>query len=490
MSKPINRAIGLVGLIALLCLGLALPPTIGAQAGDLRITPSLELRETFSDNIDLAPDGAEKSAVLSEVIPGVTLRSNSARFKGAADLFPILRHQTAGSDEGFNLAGNVAGFGKLEAVERHLFFDAQTSLSQQVLDNREAASTANEKTVAHYRFSPTYKHRFAGFAEAQAGYQLSQVFIDAANGGSGAAAASDSTTQSVTAQLASGHDFTRLQWTLSSLLEEQDRTDANNISRQEYDLELGYAFGRTFTLLAGGGYQVFDDGISQNEINDPTWLAGFRWRPGPRTDLRATYGRRDADESAKVDFSYAVSPRTKIIAGYSRAIETSQERLTRTLSRIALGPETGDLIDRQTELAFDPNPSPFGINNRTTRTESFRLGFNGSRDRNAFGLNVLVATEETLPTGAKDDVVQVAGRFSRRLSRHTDLNLFAAYERTEFDDGQKDDEYFAQGGLSYKVYENVNAELSYSFRMQNSNIDTSEFMENRVLLGVRLGLRP
>ncbi len=487
MFKPFVPAIG---SIAFLFLGLHVPPHVGARAGDLRITPSIELREALTDNIDLATDGQEESAVVSEVVPGIEARSDSARFTGAIDLFPILRHETAGIDEGFGLAGNAAGFGELEAVKDHLFVDAQTSVSQQVLDSRQVASTANENTVALYRISPNYRHRIAGFAEAEGRYRLSQVFIDAGDNTGGAATASDSTTHSLSASLDSGQEFTRLKWTLSGLAEEQLRVDASDISRRDAGLDLEYAFNHMFSLLAGGGYQVFDDGVIENEIDGPTWKAGFRWRPGPRTDLRVTYGHRDDDESANVDFAYAVSPRTKIIARYSRIVETSQERLERNLSGIALDPASADLIDTQTELAFDPNPSPFSINNRTTRTESFRLGVNGSRDRNAFGLNALVATEETLPAGAEDDIVQVSGRFSRRLSRHTDLNLFAAYERTEFDDGQTDNEYFVRGGLEHKLFENVTAGINYSFRTQDSNISTAEFTENRVFFNIRLSSKP
>lgn len=481
----IRPTIPALGTLALAILGLAASPQGGARAGELRITPSIELRETFTDNIDLAPDDDAESAVVSEVVPGFTLRNESSRLTGALDVFPILRHQTAGEDDGFSLAGDLAGFGELEAIEDHVFFDAQASVSQQVLDNRAVASTANEQTVALYRLSPNYRHRFGGFAEAEVRYRFSQVFIDADTDAAGTPTASDSTTNSFIASLDSGHDFTRFRWGVSGLVDEQDRSDADDISRREADLDLEYAIDQTFSLLAGGGYQFFDDGEPRNEIDGPTWRVGFRWRPGPRTDLRVLYGHRDDDESADVRFSYAISPRTKILAGYARVIETSQERLERNLSQIDLGAETDDLIDSTTELAFDPNPDPFSINDTTTRIERIRAGLNGSRGRNAFGLNVLVTNEETLPTGEEDDVVQVAGRFSRRLSRQTDLNLFAAYERSEFDDGQEDDEYFIQSGLSYKMYENVNAGIGYSFRLQNSNVESSEFTENRVFLSIR-----
>jgi hypothetical protein len=66
----------------------------------------------------------------------------------------------------------------VEAVEDLFFVDAQASVSQQVLDSRAAASTANERTVQVYRISPYLQHCFGGFAEAEARYRLSQVFAD------------------------------------------------------------------------------------------------------------------------------------------------------------------------------------------------------------------------------------------------------------------------------------------------------------------------
>ena len=47
-------------------IGFAAP----AVAGDLTITPSLEVRQEFSDNVDLDPDGEEQSALISELVPG------------------------------------------------------------------------------------------------------------------------------------------------------------------------------------------------------------------------------------------------------------------------------------------------------------------------------------------------------------------------------------------------------------------------------------
>ena len=462
-------------------IGLAAP----ALAGDLTITPSVEVREAFSDNVDLDPDGAEQSALVSELVPGVTIRSESARVTAALNAFPILRHQTAGEDEGLSVAGDLAGLGTVEVTEGLFFVDAQASISQQVLSSRAAGSTANEETVQIYRVSPYLRSRFGGFADGEARYRLSQIFVGGQED-AGANATSDSTTHALDLSLKSGSDFSRLFWAVSSLVSEESRTEDDDVSRREVDLEMRYAFDRSITLIAAGGYQVFDDGTPENEVDGPTWRVGFRWRPGPRTDLEATYGERDDDQNANVRFSYKIGPRTTVTARYSKILEKPQERLDRSLSRIGLEGETDDLIDEDTGLPFTPNPSPFDIDNQTTRIETFEVGVNGVRGRNTFGLNASFQNEETEPTGEQEDVIRVSGRFSRRLNPHLALSLFAGYERTEFDDGQEDDEYVVTGALNYEVYSNVRAGLTYGFRLQNSNLDTAEFTENRVMASVRI----
>ncbi len=467
--------------IAVGAIGVAAP----AIAGDLTITLSLEVRESFSDNVDLDPDGQEKSALISEIVPGVTIRSESARVTATYDAFPVLRHQTAGSDEGLSVAGGLAGRSTVEVAEDLFFVDSQSSISQQVLSSRAAGSTANEETVQVHRISPYLRSRFGGFADGEARYRLSNVSISGQEE-AGADATSESTTHSLSLSLDSGRNFSRLRWSLNAFASKESRSDDDDVSRGEADFEVEYAFERSFSVIAAAGAQLFDDGDQANEIEDPTWRLGFRWRPGPRTDLRATYGERDDDQSANVRFSYKIGPRTSITARYAEVLEKPQERLVRNVSFIELDPETDQFIDPQTGLPFDPNQSPFDIDNETTRTKTFRLGLNGTRGRNTFGFNTAIQTEETEPGGEQQDIINFGARFSRRLNPHLTGNLFAGYERSEFDDGQKDDEYTFTGGLNYELYANVRAALRYEFRLQDSTVEASEFTENRVTVSLRI----
>ena len=466
--------------VFIITIGVAAP----AVAGDLTITPSLEVRQTYSDNVDLDPDGEEESALTSELVPGVRLRSESARVTGALNVFPILRHQTAGEDEGYTVAGDLAGLGTMEAVEDYFFVDAQASVSQHVLSSKEATSTANEETVQVYRVSPYLQNRFGGFADSEVRYTLSQVLItgqdDDDPGG-----VSDSTTVSGGISLNSGTDFSRLRWLATAFASEEFRSGDEDVARRKADLELEYAFNRHISAITGAGYQFFHDGDSSNDIDGPTWKVGFRLR-GPRTELEATYGKRDDDHSANVKFRYEIGPRTALTASYSEVLEKSQERLVRNTSDIDLDADTDSFIDDQTGLPFDPNQGRLDISDETTRDKTFRLGLNGSRGRNTFAFNVAVQNQTTEPSGEEEDFITVGNRFSRRLNPRLTLNLFGGYERTEFDDGQVDDYYSATGGLDYQIYSNLVTGLRYGFQKQYSDIETSEYTENSITVHLRM----
>ena len=456
-----------------------------AAAGNLTIVPSLELREIFSDNIDQAPDGLDESALTTEIVPGFTLRSESARATAALDVFPIIRHQTAGEDEGFTLAGDLAGLGTLEVEEDLFFVDAQASISQQVLNNKSSGATSDENPVGVFVVSPYLQNRFGGFAVGEARYRLSQVLIGDQDD-AGPATVSDSTNNEVKLSLVSGADFSRLKWAVNALASYENRSEDDDVERWETGLEAEYAINRSISVLAAAGYQFFDDGEAANDVDDPTWQLGFRWRPGPRTDLRVTYGQLDAERGPRMEFSYKISSRTRITASYSEILEKSQERLVRNVSFIDLDSETDQFLDPQTGLPFESNQSPFDIDNQTSRIKAFRFGLIGARGRNTFSLNGTVQNETTEPGGLEEDVIGLMGRFARRITPHLTLDLFAGYQQTEFDDGQEDDEYRVNTGLSYRLYENLRAGVRYGFSLQNSNVDASEFTENRVTVSLQM----
>ena len=111
----------------------------------------------------------------------------------------------------------------------------------------------------------------------------------------------------------------------------------------------------------------------------------------------------------------------------------------------------------------------------------------GQRGRNTFRLIGSLEREEIESSGDEEDILTTSASFARQLNPELSANGVFTFERIEFADGQDDREFTVTGGMSYNLYTNVQATLSYSFRHQNSNEETSEFTENRVTVGLRAG---
>jgi uncharacterized protein (PEP-CTERM system associated) len=455
----------------------------GPAAAQFQLQPSLGVAESFSDNVDQDPDGQETTAFITDVTPGATLRWTSRRVTTSLDLAMTASHQTDGDDEGVTLEPDVAGLGSAEILQENLFLDASASASSELLNTREQDTESNRSIVQNYSASPRLVGRFGNFADAEANYRFDQLIED---GGSGASDIGNSQTHTVGAALNSGPDFAKWSWSLNGQASKSKRDNDDDVSRRNATLDLEYAVDRSFSVLGSGGYQFFDDGDSTNDIDGPTWRAGFRWRPGPRTDLTATYGRSDGVNSFAANLQYQITPQTRLFASYDEVLETGDERLNADLASIGSDPDTGALLDTRTGLPFDASSSTTTVDSDTTRTKTFSTGLTGVRGRNTFGITGTVElTEDESGGGDDEDAYTVSLSWGRQLSPQSQIGTSASYVRNEFNiDGREDNEYTAGIVYTYSIYTNINVSGGYDFTRQDSTDSSEEFVENRVTLGV------
>lgn len=482
------------GICITACIALV---TAAPALGQLRLTPSLGVSETFSDNVDQGPAGEEDAAFLTDVAPRVQLQWVAPRASATVDAATTFRQQTAGEDEGVEALPNLAGLANVEVSPDLFFVDASAAVSQELINTRESNTEANRETVQNYSVSPYLVSHLGGFANAELRYTLDQIFANGGDGesGSGQSVAggddiSNATTHAVGLTLESGPDFTRLSWTFTGSASESHRSNDDVVERRDVNLGLEYVVTREISLLASAGYQKFDSGDSEDEVNSPTWQAGFRWRPGPRTDLRATYGERDDVKSVTANLSYQIGPGTALLAAYEEHLETGQERLSRDLSFIGSDPSSGALIDTRTGLPFDPNTAATTLTDATERTKTFRVAFRADRGRNTYELSGAVENSEEeggLGNANDERAYRIDADWGRQMSPATRLDLFGSYERNEFEGQDRtDNEYGIGGNLSYSVYTNIDAFASYVFRKQSSDDESGEFTENSVTVGIRM----
>ena len=133
---------------------------IRAVAGIWRVTPVIGLSESFTDNVDLATDGQDRTADLVTVVsPGVSVRGSGGRL--SLDLDYVLErtlHRNRPQRDDFT--HDLTAHSRSELYNRILFLDAQASISQQLLDNTAAAtgSPANLRPTER-RPTPTTSRR-------------------------------------------------------------------------------------------------------------------------------------------------------------------------------------------------------------------------------------------------------------------------------------------------------------------------------------------
>lgn len=455
----------------------------GFFSGDWRVTPTISFQETFSDNVDQDPDGDEESAFISTVSPGISFFANAARINWGFTGNVALRHQNGGDDEGFDADVELNSRGTVEVLDDFFFVDGNAAVSQEVLTSEGSSSgsgdnNSNRETIQNYRLSPYVTNRLDDFARMETRYTLSQVFIDSDD-------ASDTTTHEGEVSLNSGPDFTQFSWGLSVSASEATASDDDDVSRRDANFSLTYAVTREFFLIGSVGYQQFEDGDSDNEVDDPTWRTAARWQPSSRTRVEVGYGQRDDEVSFDGSLRHSITPRSIISASYSEVLRTSQEALGRNFDVVAFDPNTGQLVNSETgQVITSPNDVPFDVDDETTRVQSFRLGLNGSRGRDNFGLNFRANIEDN---DSDDDETEygITADWGRALNPRTRFSTSGEYEYNDLGDSIEN-EYTFRAGLNYNVFTNVSANVNYTFRIRESDENSSdEFKENTITVGLR-----
>jgi uncharacterized protein (PEP-CTERM system associated) len=457
---------------------LAAATAVSASAAP-QLRPWLLIEQEFSDNIDLDPDADRRSALVTHVAPGVSFRGNTSRFQGGFDGAVRTRYTSAGDDEGFTIDPTLTGEAEVQLVPGRLFLEAQAAVSQQVLNNAAAQTAANQDTVQVYRVSPVLRHRLGGLAVGELRYTFGQFLVDSEE-------ASDTTAHTGQATLASGDDFDRVRWVLNNRVSKAIRSGSSNVEQADSLFEAEYGLTRWLSAIGAGGYQRFDAGESGADFDSPVYFGGLRWRPGRRTELALTYGRRDDRFSPAAELTYRLTENARFVASYAEGLSTAQQRLSTNLGAIGIDRDTDQFIDERLGTPFDPRADPFNIDDEVVYIKAARVGLGFARGRYALGVQGYFGREENVGTGEEEEIYQADAIWSRRLGRRLTFILSGGFELTRFATGRDDDEYLVQPGLRYQLSPETSLFADYQHRWQNSDDENAEYTENRVAVGVRL----
>lgn len=449
----------------------------GVNAGEWRVTPSLEISETYTDNVELSSIDRE-SDFITRISPGINVVGKSARLD--VNVNYVANYLIfARSDEETDLRHNLNAGIVSELIEDWVYLDGRASINQQFIDRGGAISanednvTDNRQTVQSYSISPSIRRRLGSFADARLAYYFSYVKTGQPENPLVAPldVLEDTKSHRVNLNLDSGSRFQRLRWGTSVDYRKENRASASSFEDMNYRFYGDYSVNRWLALVGSVGYEDIDDNTLSRDRGGFVWDAGVRLTPGPKSEVTIRGGRRYGDTNWSMHGVYRLSERSMFNIGYSEEITTSSRVLTDQLVFDRLNP------------AFDPGG--FSLTDSAFMRKRWELGFSGSRKRNTFAFNTFHEKRYSDFVGTREKSYGIQGDFSRRLSRAATAFIGGTYRHSEFDSGREDDFYTGNVGLTYTFSQYLSGSATYFYTNRDSNEFLRDLKENAVRVTLR-----
>ena len=202
----------LLGLVPLLA-------AVPAHAEKWRITPTLAVNETLTDNVFLTSTN-KTSDLVSAISPGVAIEGTGSRAK--LRLNYVLTEQLYARESNSNNRQNALNaIGTIEAIEDLLFIDGTGTISQQYLSAFGAVSPStanvnkNQTETSSYALSPYLKGRLLNWAEYLLRYRATTT-------SSQSNLASNLDTTEWTGALKGGTRWNSVTWALDAMSQHSD----------------------------------------------------------------------------------------------------------------------------------------------------------------------------------------------------------------------------------------------------------------------------
>jgi uncharacterized protein (PEP-CTERM system associated) len=310
--------------VALAALSLA-PPS----RADWKLTPYVDLQETYTDNVLLAPKEQARSQFITTVAPGVSLSGHTPRVDLTASYSKRFNEYADSSIPG--TSGNqqqLQATGKAKLVEEMLFLEANASISQQAVSafGPQPVFTGNSTNftqdlsteVKIFRVSPYLVHRFGAAATAQVRYARDRV--STSNRGFG-----NSNSDTFAVDLASGEALRRLGWGLNYYRQLIDDTIAPKSTSESLSGALRYLQSQELTLSVNGGYDKYDYQSLGGRTKGKSWSVAAKWAPGARTSVEASVGKRYFGDSNSLALLHRARASVWSL-NYSDAVTTTRQQ--------------------------------------------------------------------------------------------------------------------------------------------------------------------
>ncbi|MHB0989846.1 MAG: TIGR03016 family PEP-CTERM system-associated outer membrane protein [Burkholderiales bacterium] len=488
-------------------------------AADWVITPNVNVNETYSDNMFLAPSNQTVSGIISTITPGISITGKSDRLK--LNLSYALEDMTYAENGLQNLLYNqLNSNANLELIKHTFFVDASASILQQPLtpfgpvSANSANLSGNVVNVDTVSISPYLTHQFDTFATGIARYTHTNATYSYGGTPSpgttnyayvyGPPGVFSTNTDAEDYQLNSGSAFDRLSWGIDYNNAVNTYSGFPTTTISLLTTNWNYLLTPQFQLTSQIGYENDNYVYFGPRPQGLFWNAGFNWALSPRTKLAITAGKRFYGSTYSFNFNH-YSRMTVWNASYTQAVVSSamQESVpTATTLDQLLQAQIPDPVARQQEVQqmmqnLSPQGALFGQNIMSnliylSKTLQFSTGLNTPRN------TALITIYHTQSTPLEQNNVSLIGSgylgygnmtqtggtvsWAHQLTPVISSNVNINYSKIDFGSqepiGTTD---FVMVGLTRKINPKFFGNLSLRHQAMNSGSYGYNFTENALI---------
>lgn len=289
-----------------------------------RVSPRVDLRETYSDNLGLRSDAEARGGFVSEASPSVVVSANGPRLTLNAEAgWRMYAYSGGESNDLRNSDRHYNATARAKLVDQLFYVDAAATSSRQAVSaigpvSSNNYSSNNNTNISTWRISPYLQHRFGSVADLNMRYTR-----DSVSGGVGGFGDSTANTRSI--DLSSGRAFTTVGGTLSYYRQDLKDQYSGESSSESATAGLRWSVIRRLSLTANVGYDKYEYPVLNERTEGRSWTGGFIWTPSTRTKVQASFGRRYFGKTGTLASSYRTQ-RTVWSLDYNDAITTSRQQ--------------------------------------------------------------------------------------------------------------------------------------------------------------------
>jgi len=439
------------------------------------VTPFVEGSVSYSDNINLDPEGFEQDETTLTATAGVNVSIQSERLSGqlsySASYDTFLNNTNEdGLRHGLNTGWSAA------IVPNLVYLDVGAGVSEVYIDSDDRFSgnpTANSdnRSRAYYGLvSPSIRKNIGGWANAELRYTgRGEAYDNDIDGGFSHTGRASLTSDP--------RKFRRFGWAAVTEYERYNpESDDLDLDRWTSYVSVDVPVSRTVALTGNAGYDHFSENVS-DDFAGAYGNVGVRYQPTERLSSQAFVGYRYGGMDFGGSLSYAAQRNLAVNLAARRGLQFSNYDNDEALQTALNGNDGG--------IQSNLNPT-FAIQDTDAIVDTLQASVAGSVGKTGWTAGVTAVHRDFGNVFDDETVLSANLGVTRELTNRLSAELGAGYSQFT-QDGSDIDNFstLALGaGLNFQLTEIVNVFGRYTYTERFADDSLEEFKENAGVVGV------